>query len=248
MSARLAFFVVFILGDLARLAPFLRACSLGFLKNYRWFILYLLAGVFQSFARLFGDRDTLGYAYWWIRTSPLVIAFSIAATCELWILVMQGYAGVRRIYSWLVPAFLGLAAALSLASAADLFLVSWRPTIFRILTLTVRYGASIEAGVCSLLFLWTLFFPEQISRNVRRHAAILSLNYIVISLSYFAIGMRNGRNGIIGYALNILASCLYLAWAMLITRGGETLPAPTRFDDDEIHRAKRDFEDLNAAS
>ncbi len=242
-----AFLAFFVFSDIAKSAAILRAYSLRFFKTYRWFLLYLLAGIFQSFARLFGDRDTLGYAYWWIRTSPFVIAFSVAATAELWFLVMRRYPGVRRIYHWLVPAFLGLAAALTLLSAADFFLVDWRPTIFRILTLSVRYSASVEAVICSLLFLWTLLFPEQISKNVRRHAAILSLNYILTSLGYFAIGMRNGRNGIIGYALNLLGSGIYIAWTVLITRQGETPPPPHDFHDDEIRRAKRDFEDLAGA-
>jgi len=241
MLAYLAFFGI---ADFPRCAALWRAASLGLLKSYRWFVFYASAGVLQTLGRLLGDRHSVPYANWWTHTAPALIAFSIAATFELWFLVMRRYAGVKRIYNWLIPAFLGIAAVFTALSAVDLFLVDWHPTIYRIVSLVIRYSASFQAVICSLLFLWTLAFPEQISSNVRRHAAFLATNHILISSGYFIIGIAGGRNEAIGNVLFVVGSALYLVWALMMTAAGERIPPPPTPTDEEIQGTRRQFDDL----
>lgn len=241
MLAYLAFFGI---ADIPRFIALGRAYSLGLLKSYRWFAFFLGAGALQTLIRLAGERNSVPYGVWWSHTAPVILAFSIAATFELWFLVMRRYAGVSRIYDWLIPAFLGIAAVLTALSAADLFVESWRHTIYRTISLTIRYSASVQTVICLLLFLWTVVFPEQISSNVRRHAAFLTIYNLQVSVGYFIIGLRSGQNEQIATALYIVGNSLYLVWALLMTSAGERIPPPRPPTDEEVRRARRDFDDL----
>lgn len=238
------YLAVFILGPLSRFTALTRAARLGMLPQFRWFACYLLAGILQGCARLAGEPVSLPYSTVWIRTAPFVILTSIAATIELWRMVMRSYPGVERIYHWLIPAFLGIAGVATALSAADLFLVEWRPTVFQTIRITYRYNASILLVICLLLFLWTLAFPQQISRNTRRHAALLSVNFLVVASSYFVIDIMNGKNTVTGPIMSVASAAVMFAWAALISLEGEEIPPTKPIDNEKANAAKRRQRDL----
>jgi hypothetical protein len=211
---------------LARCAALARIRSSHLIRPYRWFAIYLLAGIAQNGALLFKDRSDPWYAAWWVRTLPLVIVASIAAVIELWFLLMSNYRGVERIYSWLVPAVVGASIAVMLFATADVWILAWQPTIYRVLTLAFRYCESALTVACAFLACWAFVFFHQVPRNVKVHAVLLTVNLASLAAGNTVIVLLGGRNKIAGPAMASVSASCFVLWALLISSRGQAAGAP----------------------
>lgn len=211
---------------LARCAALGRIRSSHLIRSYRWFAVYLLAGILQNGALLFYDRDDPHYAAWWTRTAPLVILASVAAVVELWFLTMSNYRGVERIYRWLLPVVAGLAIVVTLLATADVWFLAWKPTIYRIITLAFRYCASALTVACAFLACWAWVFFHQAPKNVKVHAVLMTLNLASLATGNTIIVLLGGRNRIAGPAMACVGASFFIAWALLVSRQGQERGAP----------------------
>lgn len=231
---------------LARCAVLLRIRSLHLIHTYRWFAAYVLAGLLQEGAWLRGYPGDPRYGVWWANTAPLVIATSIAAVLELWKLTMSRYPGVKRIYSWLVPAVIVICAAGTILTAFDFWAIDWRPTIYRIALLAYRYTEAPLAIGCAFLLGWIIVFPERAPKNVKVHAVALTGNLATIAVGNAVIVLSHGYNLVAGPLMAIASVSFLLLWALCMSPGGERLNPPPPPGDDEIARVRaRERELLN---
>jgi hypothetical protein len=214
---------------LARCAALARIRSSHLIRYYPCFAIYLLTGIFQNGALLFVNRDTPGYAWWWIHTAPIGIVASIAVVVELWFLIMSNYRGVERIYSWLVPVVVGACIAVTLVVTADVWFLAWQPTIYRVVTLAFRYNASALSVACFFLACWAFVFFHQVPRNVKVHAVLLTGNMASVAAGNSIIVLLGGRNLIAGPAMVCVSASCFVLWALLMSSRGQlggTPPAP----------------------
>jgi hypothetical protein len=234
---------------LVRCAVLVRLLSSSELRRrYRWFGAYIAAGILQNAAWLFGLPTSAPYGVWWTHVAPLVIICAIAAVVELWGLTMSHYPKVGVIYHWLIPAILGAGLLVIALGTIDLWLLEWRPTVYRLSSLALRYSASGLAVVCGSLMCWALLFPRQIRRNVRIHGVILTANLATLALGYTVAVLEGGKNLIIGRVMMFTTVFLLAAWALLISPGGENVPSPPppSSPDDLGRLASRERELLSA--
>jgi hypothetical protein len=178
-----------------------------------------------------------------------VIAGAIAASIELWSLTMSHYTRVNMIYRWIVPLVIGASLLLVAVGTIDLWLVDWRPTIYRINALAVRYSASALAVFCGFLMCWAQIFPRQIRKNVRIHGVILTANFVNLAIGYTVVVLDAGKNLIAGRVMMFITTALLAAWVLMVSRDGENVPPPVpRSTPDDLERlASRERELLSAA-
>jgi hypothetical protein len=234
---------------LIRCAVLARLVSAKLLGRYRWFGAYVASGILQGAAWLFGPNSSPAYGLWWTHVAPLVIACAIAAAIELWSLTMSHYSGVKVIYRWLIPAVIGASLLLIALGTIDLWLLDWRPTIYRLSSLAVRYSASALAVSCGFLMCWALVFPRQIGKNVRIHGVILTAIFATLAIGNTVAVIDRGRNLIAGPVMLFITTALLAAWALMVSRKGESVPlAPPRSTPDDLERlASRERELLKVA-
>jgi hypothetical protein len=223
--------------------------SANLLGRYRWFGAYIASSILQSAAWLFGPSTSPAFGLWWTHVAPLVIACACMAVIELWRLTMSHYSRVSVIYHWLVPAVIGASLLLIAIGTIDLWLLDWRPTIYRLSSLAVRYSASALAVFCGFLMCWALVFPRQIRRNVRIHGVILTANFATLAVGYTVTVIDRGRNLIAGRVMVFITMTLLAAWALMVSRDGESVPPPApRSTPDDLERlTSRERELLSAA-
>lgn len=229
---------------LARCAVLVRIRSSHLIHAYPWFTGYVLAGLLQEGAWLRGRPGDPRYGVWWTHTAPLVIAMSIGAALELWNLTMSRYPGVRRIYSWLVPAVIGVSVVGTALTAFDFWAIEWRPTIYRISLLTYRYTEAPLAIGCAFLLGWILVFPDQVPKNVKVHAFVLTGNLGTIVAGNAAIVLSHGYNRVAGPVMGLASASFFVWWAIVMSPEGETSNPPPPPGDEEVARLRARERDL----
>jgi hypothetical protein len=218
------YLVLTVCAVLARALALGRFARSGLLRRYRWFCAYLIVVIVQNAAWFFGTPRDRIYATWWLCAVPLTIAFAIAATIELWKLLVRSYLGVELIYRYLIPLVVGISLIVTLASAIDLWLVEWNATIFRAMSLALRFSSSALTVACGLIAWWTTVLPGPVPSNLRRHAFLLTGNFGAIAIGNLVIQLLHGRNELAGAIMIGMSAGFCGLWALLINGSGETAP------------------------
>jgi len=108
----------------------------------------------------------------------------VLAVVELARLLMPRHRHVRTLYPILIPTIVVIAVTTSVASGVDLWITG---STVRVMSLAIRFSASILAITCVLLALFGKIFTEPLARNTVRHALILSGYFTTLAIGHLVL-------------------------------------------------------------
>ncbi|HEV8145155.1 MAG TPA: hypothetical protein VGP79_02165, partial [Bryobacteraceae bacterium] len=214
-----------LLTGVGEIAVFVRLATLQAVLRYWYFSLYLLCGAMQCIVWILGTPTSFAYAVFWLCTTPLMIGLRIAVVAELWNQLSLKRGADPRARRFAVIA-LGIAVAVSLATGVDLWLVGWRPTTYRMVSLAIRYSASILAIFCALVTWFGYSARNNVPENTIRHAFLLTSYLGSIAAGHLWSHLVGGSNETTGMVMNVMAAITFGLWVLLFTKEGERLETP----------------------
>ncbi len=150
----------------------------GLHHTYRFFWLYLVAGVVRSAGLLTlyftaGQEQTTTYGIAYVTTAPILAVLRILVVLELYSLVLQNHPGIETLGRWVIKG--GLVVAVVIASLM-LYpdFAKAEPTYILLFYVTV-FERAVNSALLLLLAIITGFlvwFPVPLNRNTILHALV----------------------------------------------------------------------------
>ena len=221
----------FIVPFVATAAALIRTAALPRPRLYAWFMIYLgasaIRGIVLGIARSKNAENI--YAYVWWYTEPLIALLWMAMAIELYLRIAALYPGLSR-PGWAIAALV-IAVGLTMASLVEPHLNQLgRLILFRRASATVL---TVAIGALAMLF---AVLRNNIPPNLVRHGAVMAVYFASQAIPAFAANWTHNLNW--GQAAIRGAVLCYLAWAVVLTRAGETRPEfSRRFSDAELAEA-----------
>jgi hypothetical protein len=216
MDPRLA---VTICNALAHVAVLWRLDSARLMRKYPWFTALVVVVILQSFGWAFGAPSSRGYRFFWLYSTPLLIGLRVLAVVELARLLMPRHRHVRTLYPILIPTIVVIAVTTSVASGVDLWVTG---STVRVMSLAIRFSASILAITCVLLALFGRIFTEPLARNTVRHGLILSGYFTTLAIGHLVLHLTAENAELVGAVMVGAGAAFFVLWVVLITPDGET--------------------------
>jgi hypothetical protein len=138
---------------------------------------------------------------------------------ELARLLMPRYRHVRTLYPILIPTIVVIAVTTSVASGVDLWITG---SAVRVMSLAIRFSASILAITCVLLAVFGRIFSEPLARNTVRHGLILSGYFTTLAIGHLVLHLTAANAELVGAVMVGAGTAFYVLWAVMITPDGET--------------------------
>jgi hypothetical protein len=223
----------------------------GLYKQYPFFFAYLTFRVPNSLWPLVLDVRSSTYMYFYVCTLPIVLLFYILTVRELYRLVLRDYPGLQTVGRW--------AMYVSLLGAVVISILTLLPKITpsmpqRSKNLGFVFGAErgVDTALAVFIVLLLAFlsrYPIRLSRNVRVHAVIYSVFFLLgvaglLARSFFGIKDFATWN-LVNVVLNL--GCIS-AWLVLLSPAGETVrDAKPGTQPENEKRLLLQLEGLNAA-
>ena len=183
------------------------------------------------------DTESVGYAYAWVATLPILMSVQFAAVLEAYGKLTSQYPGLAAFASSLLRVSAGLLVFASCISVIWTFETFTR-SIYDAVLFTYRYFSFVLAGCLAIpcLFLSRLPKPvKQPAKNVNLHLWML-VSYFTIYSAGVACANLFGVQRLTITIINILimtAQCvLYCSWASVLTPSGEEYVDWPKLDPD----------------
>lgn len=202
-----------------------RLIALDLLLRYWYFGLCILFSAIQCTSWLLGPPNSKAYAAFWLCTTPVLIGLRVAAVFELWRLLSSQQPDGGRLagrFAFLAAVF---AIAISLGTGVDLWLVGWHATIFRIMSLGVRYSSSILAIFCAWAAWFGFMYRRPLPQNILRHAFLLAAYLASSAVGHLMIHLSGGFTRPAWIMMAAAETITFALWVILLSKDGETLKA-----------------------
>lgn len=216
MDPRLA---ITICNALAHVVVLWRLGSARLVRKYPWFTAMVVVAILQSCGWALGSPSSRGYRLFWLYSTPLLIALRALTVVELARLLMPRHRHVRTLSPILMSTIVVIAVTTSVASGADLWVAG---SAVRVMSLAIRFSASILAITCVLLALFGKIFTEPLARNTVRHALILSGYFTTLAIGHLVLHLTAANAELVGAIMVGAGAAFYVLWAVMITPDGET--------------------------
>ena len=197
--------------------------SAGLIRRYRWFSMYLLAGVFSGALLLFAHPRSNQYAVLWGLTRPLEWAMGLAVVLEVYSLVLHRYPGIASLTRWAILAGVIVSLVLSIGSLGWDFQNPHEK--FPMLRTAFAIQRTIDnTMVWALLMPWLLMarFPIRLCRNVILHVALFSMFVGTEAVGLFVRTLLGHQwNVYTNLAVTMGTNLCLVAWITMLSRKGE---------------------------
>jgi hypothetical protein len=221
-----------LLSGATQFVVFWRLYTLGVALRYWYFSLYVLSGGLQCTAWVVGTPDTFAYAAFWLCSTPVMIGLRVAVVAELWSLLRE-HDESHRISRKVAFGAVAVAIIVSLSTGVDLWRSGWHPSMYRVLSLAVRYSASTLAILCALVTWFGYSSGRALPKNLVRHSMLLTGYFASIAAGHLVTHLSGGDNLVAGIIMSGIAVIVFSLWPILFTPDGERVIA--RDSDSDPH-------------
>ena len=219
----------------------------GLWRTYRYFSWYIaFESIRLPFMASLNVRTNL-YAQAYFVTQPIVWILLVLVVFEVFHLVLRNHAGIAT----LGRKALATALFVSTGVSASTLFFDWQQNSskhfildnFMLLERLVMTSLLVLL-LCLIAFL--AYFPVPLARNIRVHASIFSF-YFAARTSLLWVRTFFGLEHVaaVNLAIAVLAILCLFAWAILLSRAGETLAPAQRPSSDSEARLLSQLESLN---
>ena len=235
----------------AQIVLLLRLGTMGLVKNYRFFCLYLLASLVKTSALLFLDRRTDAYGWTYVSFVPITGILTVLVVVELYGLVLRDHAGIVTLGRWVVSGGLILAFIIAVAS---LYPDLGNPAEeYPILLYFNVFERALESALLVFLVLLTAFlvwFPVPLSRNTIVHTIVFGVYFSSEALLLLIRNVVGDEPTRILSTINLgVASFCLVAWILLLNKKGEqkTVVLGHRWRPEDSERLVEKLNTVNSA-
>jgi hypothetical protein len=222
----------------------------GLYRRYPVFFAYFVFRVPNGAWTFFLDAHSGTYAWFWILTEPVLWMFYVWMVVELARLILEQYAGLYTVFRWGMIASVVVAASISVLSLIPRI----KPTAaqrskYLGLFLAGERGLDLSLAIFILLILLFLSrYPITLSRNVRVHAVVYSVYFLMNSsatLLHTVFGLTLGEE--VNLLFSVISFGAMIAWLVLLTPAGEAIPqAANHVTPEHEQRLLNQLDSLNA--
>jgi len=222
----------------------------GLYRRYPVFFAYFLFRVPNVAATFAVDARSDTYAWFWILTEPVLWVFYVWMVVELARLILEQYAGLYTVFRWGMLASVIVAASISAASLIPRIKPeSPQRSTYLGLFLAGERGLDLSLAIFILVLLLFLSrYPITLSRNVRVHAVIYSVYFLINSsavLVHTIFGVHQGEK--VNLVFSFVSVGAMVAWLVLLSPAGEAIPeAAKRVTEEHEQRLLAQLDSLNA--
>src|SRR5579871_1206389 len=213
-----------------------RMAALKLSSAYKFFLASLVFSIIRFALLWWLPVNSDRFINFWKWTEPITWLFSTLVVLELCTLIFKEYRGIQVLGRRTIYASTVVAMLVSLI----LILPTWRQSDQPMMAIP-RF-LLVERGVYSalviLLFLFLVFLPIPLSRNVVLHSVLYAAFFLAGSLGIFIAGKTSQQTGIIvNTCLMGVAFLCLVAWIALLSRAGETKiatipkPLPSSYEE-----------------
>jgi hypothetical protein len=196
----------------------------GLYRRYPIFFTYFVFRIPLGALPLVLDIKSRAYHTAWLLTAPILWAFYILVVFELYRLVLEKYKGLYTLGRWAMYVGIAVSAAISALSLMLKFKPS-APERSRFLPyfLAAERGIDLSLAIFILLILFFLSrYPVALSRNVRVHATLYSIYFLIgtfggVMRGFFGVRLMDEVNLVF---MSATTGCV-IAWLCLLNPAGE---------------------------
>ena len=213
---------------LAFILVLVRIYTAGLHKTYRWFTIYMwYESVRLAVMGFFIPVATNLYAYLFFYTQPVTWCLYVLVILELYNLSLRNHIGIATFARKTLLIALAVATIVSLGTLA----FESQQAEFNIVPTYFLIERLILSSLLVLLLFFTAFlayFPVPVNRNTLVHTRIFAVYFLVRTGILIFRNMVTGEPVyVLNFVVQILAIASLVAWALLLSRAGEQVPAVT---------------------
>jgi hypothetical protein len=196
------------------------------------------------------DTRSTTYAWFWIATEPLLWIFYVGMVVELSRLILQQYQGLYTVFRWAMLVSVIIATAVSAASLIPKIPPdALQRSKYLGLFLAGERGLDLSLAIFILLILLFLSrYPVTLSRNVRVHAVVYSVYFLVNTAGLLLrslFGLKQSPE--LNLVFMLASTGAMVAWLLLLSPAGEIIPAvASRINTEQEQRLLAQLDSLNA--
>ena len=216
-------------------------------RRYPFFFAFLALLAVQAVATLCLDVRSKAFYRFWTYTTPITWIIDVLMVVELSRLVLESYRGLYSLFRMAMLACVVISVGISALNLA--FETAKQGSTRMALYLTVDRTLQLALALFILLILLFLSrYPVSLSSNVRAHAFIYSVYFL---LNTIGILLRSVHGKSIGEAVNILLALAetgaFACWLILLSPSGEKIPEPaSRLTSEHEQRLLSQLDALNS--
>jgi hypothetical protein len=204
--------------------------SLHLHRTYRWLTAIWMLSIVRTLVLLPFNPGSRAYLDLWLWTQPVLWVAEICVVAEVYSLVLRSHRGIYSVARYFLYGAVGLGAV-----TAILLIQPGRASGSGILKLQIydlflraTSGVRAGSGVFLLLLLVCLqWYPVRLSRNLVLYAVTYSCSYLAGGTLLFYLN-QVGRLAAPAVSIPLMVVSILgtLAWCVLLSRQGESTPAP----------------------